>query len=73
LWQYSDNERVAGFSGAVDGNKFNGSDENCLKWFGPAAEPAPEPQPEPGVGAFVSISVSGPVTITVNGVEVYSG
>jgi GH25 family lysozyme M1 (1,4-beta-N-acetylmuramidase) len=71
LWQYSDNERVAGFYGAVDGNKFNGSDENCLKWFGPAS--APEPQPEPGVGAFVSISVSGPVTITVNGVEVYSG
>jgi len=48
LWQYTDAAKVDGIDGAVDGNRFNGSDENAVKWLGPAgAEPAPAPEPEP--------------------------
>ena len=47
LWQYTDSESVAGIS-PVDGDRFNGSAENCAKWFGPAGmKPQPEPEPEP--------------------------
>jgi GH25 family lysozyme M1 (1,4-beta-N-acetylmuramidase) len=47
LWQFTDSANVPGISGPVDGNRFNGSDEACIKWMGPA-EPAPQPEPEPG-------------------------
>jgi len=33
LWQYSQNETCSGVTGPVDGNKFNGSDENAAKWL----------------------------------------
>jgi lysozyme len=47
LWQYSDAGKVDGISGsAVDLDRFNGSDENLLKWFGPTGA-APESAPEP--------------------------
>jgi GH25 family lysozyme M1 (1,4-beta-N-acetylmuramidase) len=46
LWQYTDSGRVAGW-GPVDCNRFNGSDENLVKWFGPAVAPAPPPEPVP--------------------------
>ena len=42
LWQFTDAADVPGFDGPVDGDEFNGSDEACLKWFGPAAVPPPE-------------------------------
>jgi GH25 family lysozyme M1 (1,4-beta-N-acetylmuramidase) len=34
LWQYSDEGSVPGFSGDVDKNKFNGTDEEFLDWMG---------------------------------------
>lgn len=64
LWQYTDKANVAGISGDVDGNRFNGSAENCAAWFGPAGQP---PVEEPGV---VRIETSGKVTLIVNGVTV---
>lgn len=47
LWQYTDKATVQGISKPVDGDRFNGSAEQCLAWFGPAVQPAPEPEPEP--------------------------
>jgi GH25 family lysozyme M1 (1,4-beta-N-acetylmuramidase) len=50
LWQYTDQAQVEGISAKVDGNRWNGTTENLLKWFGPAGEPIPEPvPPEPEV------------------------
>jgi lysozyme len=47
LWQYTDKAQVEGISAPVDGDRFNGSAEQCIAWFGPASEvPAPVP-PEP--------------------------
>lgn len=47
-WQFTDDGLVEGIDGGVDLNTFNGSPENCAKWFGPAAPvPVPEPEPEP--------------------------
>jgi len=49
LWQYSDKGSVAGISGACDVNRFNGSDDNAAKWFGPLGQsPAGAKQPAPG-------------------------
>jgi lysozyme len=51
LWQYSESGHVGGITASeVDLDRFNGSDEALLKWFGPAGaapEPAPEPEPKP--------------------------
>jgi len=55
LWQYSDAGMVAGITGPVDSNKFNGSDENFAKWMGPAEAPAPAPEPEPSADIIVSV------------------
>ena len=67
LWQYTDKASVPGISGNVDGNRFNGSREQCLAWFGPSQgvmpEPEPEPQPETQV---VTMSLDVP-----DGVEVH--
>jgi len=41
-WQFSADGRVKGIKGDVDLNTFNGSQEACLKWFGPASEVLPE-------------------------------
>jgi lysozyme len=53
LWQYTDKAQVEGISAPVDGDKFNGSVEQCIAWFGPAdavPEPVPpEPAPQPEV------------------------
>lgn len=70
LWQYTDGAEVSGISKPVDGNKWNGSDEALLTWFGSAAapEPQPEPQPEPEpVKIDIRVPPGVPVTITVNG------
>lgn len=47
LWQYSQSESVSGIAGAVDGNRFNGNDEQLRKWWGPAGDSQPIPEPEP--------------------------
>jgi lysozyme len=44
LWQYSESGSVPGLKGDVDTNTFNGSPENCVKWIGPAEQPAPPSQ-----------------------------
>jgi GH25 family lysozyme M1 (1,4-beta-N-acetylmuramidase) len=69
LWQYTDKAKVTGISQPVDGNRFNGSDENALKWLRPVAEPGPDPVPEPESRVSVSISVpyGTEVSVSVNG------
>ena len=69
LWQYTDKANVAGVPQPVDGNRFNGSDGNALKWLQPAAEPGPDPVPEPESRVSVSISVpyGTEVSVSVNG------
>jgi lysozyme len=73
LWQFSDKGSVKGVSAPVDVNTFNGSAENCAKWFGPVEQPAPLP-PEPGEASVkIAIEVSGEVAvgIQVNGQDWY--
>jgi GH25 family lysozyme M1 (1,4-beta-N-acetylmuramidase) len=69
LWQYTDKAKVAGTSQPVDGNRFNGSDGNALKWLQPVVEPGPDPVPEPESRVSVSISVpyGTEVSVSVNG------
>jgi len=72
LWQYTDKASVSGISAPVDGDKFNGSTEQCIAWFGPAdAAPVP-PEPPLPVGELHSIEIKtvGPIVIHVDGVEI---
>lgn len=60
LWQFSDQAVVLGAADPLDGNRFNGTKENALKWIGPATV-QPTPVPVPPVGgnlAVVSIQTS---------------
>ncbi|MGC4026242.1 MAG: glycoside hydrolase family 25 protein [Mesorhizobium sp.] len=71
-WQFTDKATIAGINPPTDGNQFNGSRENCLKWFGPASASARTAQPEPAFDpAGVTISIDArpgtPVAIVVNG------
>lgn len=70
LWQFSDRATVPGLTQPADGNAFNGSDQQCLAWFGPVGSvpsPGPEPEPEPETRViYVDVNV-GPVP---EGVEV---
>lgn len=67
LWQWTDQATCQGVVGPVDANQFNGSQENCLKWMGPA-QPAPPPSEQivdiactvPD-GVMVKVSVNGQV------------
>lgn len=66
LWQYSQTESVSGISGNVDGNRFNGDDEQLRKWWGPAtAEPVPEP--EAPTHTEVVLQMAPGSTMTFNG------
>lgn len=47
VWQYSQQEKVDGIAGNVDGDRFNGNDEQLIKWWGPAGDSQPIPEPEP--------------------------
>lgn len=66
LWQFTDKARVPGIDRPVDGNRFNGSEEACLRFLRPAQPPEP-------AGAVVGISLSVPrgvrLEITVNGAK----
>lgn len=75
LWQFTDKARVPGIEGNVDGNRFNGSPENCVKWIGPAAtEPAPGPDPDEAVVVSQLHLPSGtPYEIHVNQIVVATG
>lgn len=73
LWQYTDSASVAGISGKVDANKWNGPLDKLPGWFHQEekiVEPEPTPAPQPEV-AVVSINIDAPagveVKISVNG------
>jgi len=73
LWQYTDKATVAGIGQPVDGNRFNGSDANALKWLNPAnAAPAPVPVPDNVVDVLISVQTSPGLTVAVlvNGEQV---
>lgn len=66
LWQYSDTGTIAGINDAyVDLNEFNGSDENLVKWIGPAGG-RPGPMPEPDKVVRINIIARDDVTIEVS-------
>lgn len=68
LFQYTDQGEIDGVDGStVDLNRFNGSDENLIKWINPAddGEPAPGPEPEPSESVHINIQTSEHVVITV--------
>lgn len=75
LWQWTDSETIPGISAPVDGDRWNGSPEALLKWFGPAEQwPTPEPVPPPAPAAGkVTIAVEGEVDLVVmrDGSQVY--
>jgi lysozyme len=76
LWQYSETGHIDGIGdNYVDLNRFNGSDENLVKWISPAGgvEPVPpEPLPEMASVHF-NVQTSGQVavSIAINGEVIY--
>jgi len=67
LWQYSESGTLPGIDDAkVDLNRFNGSDDDLVKWISPCSG-----RPEPVVRAAVSVAIETDgnveVLITVNG------
>jgi lysozyme len=84
LWQYTDKGTVIGFDGPVDCNRFNGSDDQMLRWFGsdvPSEEMLAEGRARARAAldemageddkATIDIQVSGDVRISINGRVVY--
>jgi lysozyme len=72
LWQYTDRASVQGVSQPVDGNRWYGSPEALVAWFGPAGAvvpPEPEPEPEPDYEPLVMTMPAGQ-PLFVNGQEV---
>jgi lysozyme len=69
LWQYSESGEVDGiYGGAVDLNRFDGSDDELLTWISPAGEAPPVPRSEPEeVSIAITAPLNTPVSITVNG------
>lgn len=64
LWQYSEDGHVDGIDGGeVDLNRFNGSDENLVKWISPASD---QPLPVPPEQTQVSVSISAPANVTLS-------
>jgi len=64
LWQFTDKATVSGIGGAVDGNVFNGSDENALRFLQPASGSTPAPADD-GVNMTITIEADGPVNLTI--------
>jgi hypothetical protein len=73
LWQYTDKGRVPGIEGNCDCNQFNGSRDNCIKWFGPVGSevaPGPDVRPEDKkVSITINTDEGVAVSILVNGKE----
>jgi GH25 family lysozyme M1 (1,4-beta-N-acetylmuramidase) len=65
LWQYTDKAQVVGVSAPVDGNRWNGSIGNLIRWFGPTEQVVSEPKRQ------VHVAISAPpdveVLVTING------
>ena len=68
LWQYSETGEIPGIDDDyVDLNKFNGSDENFLKWISPAGSaPVPPTPPEPTEQVEVAITAPDDVQVRVS-------
>lgn len=65
LWQYTDKATVSGFSAPVDGNVFNGTDEQLVKWLSPAGSvPALVPQP-PVEAPIVTVSINSDTPVNI--------
>jgi lysozyme len=72
LWQYTDKATVDGVSKPVDGNRFNGSAENFVRWISPGSAttpipPGPSPAEEPTVSFDIRTTGGAKVSITLNG------
>lgn len=70
LWQWTDKEVIDGIDTPVDGDRWSGTREALLEWFGPAeSQPVPEPVRKP-LEIFIPEGV--PYRI-VAGDKVYAG
>ncbi len=67
LWQWTDGEKVPGISQPVDGNRWNGTAENLVRFMSPASS-QPAPQPEPDMPTIV-MNVPDNVRLLINGVS----
>lgn len=67
LWQFTDKARVPGIDKPVDGNRFNGSAEACLRFLCPAPDPEPA---RPVVGVSLTVPQGVQLEITVNGEKI---
>lgn len=70
LWQWTDKGTVKGVKSPTDMDRFNGDDDQCMDWMGPATGTMPAPKPEP-VRPVVGLQVTGDVEVTINGKRVY--
>lgn len=73
LWQHTDKASVPGISQPVDGNKFNGTAENCVKWFGPVEEVDPVPPPAEPVIISIQTPPGLEIAVFINGREYEEG
>jgi lysozyme len=82
LWQYTQGGKVAGFNGPVDCNRFNGSDDQMMRWFGeevPSEEMLAEGRErslealEKARGGEVHITIKGNVRLTIDGQLIING
>ncbi|MBR0879638.1 lysozyme [Bradyrhizobium barranii subsp. barranii] len=74
LWQFSESGELDGINDTnVDLNRFDGTDEELVKWISPAGVAPPKP-PEPEPDEAVTIDIMAPedvpVLVTVNGDEI---
>jgi lysozyme len=76
LWQFTDEARCDGINGYVDANRFNGSEEQLVKWMSPVGSSVPAPPIEPEL-TQVLVAITQPpgvqVTVTINGEFVVTG
>ncbi|WP_051396727.1 glycoside hydrolase family 25 protein [Bradyrhizobium elkanii] len=74
LWQYSESGEVDGIDDTnVDLNRFDGDNDELVRWISPAGFAPPKPpEPEPSEAVIVDITAPTnlPVLVTVNGAEV---
>lgn len=68
LWQWTDKEKIPGFTVPVDGDRWNGSEAELRAFMAPAATEAPAPiEPVPPSVPIINIVVTGDVRVIVNG------
>ena len=66
LWQYTDKGHIDGVEGYCDCNRFNGSDEQLLKWIRPVDDIIKPPKPErPEKHQVVTITIEAPPGVEI--------